>query len=62
MGDSDAIGRRYAFVRPCAIFGDTAKESILLNNTAYLMRLSPMMLFPGDCRTYHFQPVHVRDL
>lgn len=52
----------YGFVRPCLLFGDTPRESIVANNTAYLMRKLPVMMFPGDINTVHFQPVHVRDL
>jgi len=52
----------YAFVRPCCIFGDTALESIVINNTAYLMRNIPTMILPKHPNKVHFQPVHVRDL
>lgn len=54
--------KTYAFVRPCCIFGDTAHESILVNNTAYFMRRMPALLFSGDIKQKYFQPVHVRDM
>jgi len=52
----------YGFVRPCAIFGDTPYESMLINNIAYLVRKMPIMMFPYSPDRYYFQPVHVRDL
>ena len=52
----------FGFVRPCLLFGDTPSESIVANNTAYLMRRLPIMMFPGDIKKVHIQPVHVRDL
>ena len=52
----------FAFVRPCLLFGDSPSESIVANNTAYLLRKMPVMMFPGDIKKVHFQPVHVRDL
>lgn len=58
MENMDSFG----FVRPCLLFGDTPEESIVANNTAYLMRRLPVMMFPRDIKKVHFQPVHVRDL
>ena len=55
-------GLTYAFVRPNCLFGDSAGESIVVNNTCYLMRRLPVMLFPGEADRAFFQPVHVRDL
>ena len=55
-------GLTYAFVRPNCLFGDSAGESIVVNNTCYLMRRLPVMLFPGGADNAFFQPVHVRDL
>lgn len=56
-----ASGVNYAIVRPCGIFGDTAEESILMNNAAWLLRRTPLFLVPGDGRS-RFQPIHVRDM
>lgn len=56
-----ASGLDYAIVRPCGIFGDTAAESILLNNAAWLLRRVPLFLVPGDGAAV-FQPTHVRDV
>lgn len=52
----------FAFIRPCCLFGDSPSESIVVNNTSYIMRRLPLMIFPEDPNTYHFHPVHVRDL
>lgn len=52
----------YGFIRPCAIFGDTANESLLINNIAYIARKLPLLLVPGNSDMTYFQPVHVRDL
>ena len=54
-------GVNYAIVRPCGIFGDTAQESILMNNAAWVLRRSPLFLLAGD-GSDKFQPVHVRDI
>jgi len=50
----------YAVARPCGVFGDTAGESILMNNAAWVLRRSPLFLLAGD-GTHRFQPIHVRD-
>lgn len=54
-------GLSYGIVRPCGIFGDTASESILMNNAAWVLRRTPMMMLPGTGDDV-FQPVHVRDM
>ena len=54
-------GVNYAIVRPCGIFGDTAAESILMNNAAWVLRRSPLFPLAGD-GSHRFQPVHVRDI
>jgi len=51
----------YAIARPCGIFGDTPNESILMNNAAWVLRRSPVMLLAGD-GSHRFQPIHVRDM
>ena len=52
---------RWGIVKPCGIFGESANESILINNICYLIRLFPILVLPGD-GNYYFQPVHVRDI
>jgi len=54
-------GLDYGIVRPCGIFGDTAGESILMNNAAWVLRKTPVMLLAGNGE-HRFQPVHVRDM
>jgi uncharacterized protein YbjT (DUF2867 family) len=51
----------YGIVRPCGIFGDTPKESLLFNSAAWVMRRTPMFLLPSDGQA-RFQPIHVRDM
>eukprot|EP00928_Gymnodinium_smaydae_P074159 TRINITY_DN57223_c0_g1_i1.p1 TRINITY_DN57223_c0_g1~~TRINITY_DN57223_c0_g1_i1.p1 ORF type:complete len:337 (-),score=32.87 TRINITY_DN57223_c0_g1_i1:48-1058(-) len=58
---SARTGVRYAVARPCGIFGDTADESILMNNAAWVLRRTPLFLLAGD-GSHRFQPVHVRDM
>ena len=53
-----ACGVNYAIVRPCGIFGDSAAESILMNNAAWVLRRSPLIP-AGRRRSHRFQPVHV---
>ncbi len=48
----------HAIVRPTVIFGD---EDILINNIAWLLRVFPVFVVPGDGR-YQLQPVFVDDL
>ena len=36
-------GLTYAFVRPNCLFGDSASESIVVNNICYLMRRLPVV-------------------
>ena len=52
----------YGFIRPNCLFGDNPNESIVINNTCYLLKRSPLMIFPHQAINTHFQPVHVRDL
>lgn len=54
-------GLRYGFVKPCAIFGRTSNESIMINNIAYLIRRFPVFPLPGD-GNYIFHYVHVEDM
>jgi nucleoside-diphosphate-sugar epimerase len=54
-------GLKWGIVKPCAIFGRTANESIMLNNTAYLIRRFPVFPLPGD-GNYIFHFVHVEDM
>lgn len=51
----------YAIARPCGIFGDTAEESILMNNAAWVLRRVPLFLLAGTGQ-HRFQPIHVRDM
>ncbi len=45
-------GVSYAIARPCGIFGDTAKQSILMNNAAWVLRRSPLFLLAGGTPDY----------
>lgn len=54
-------GMDYAIARPCGIFGETAAESILLNNAAWVLRRMPIFWLPGD-GLQRFQPIHVWDM
>ena len=56
-----ACGVNYAIARPCGIFGDTAAESILMNNAAWVLRRAPLFLVAGS-GAHVFQPIHVRDM
>ena len=56
-----ACGVNYAIARPCGIFGDTAAESILMNNAAWVLRRAPLFLVAGS-GDHIFQPIHVRDM
>ncbi|CAK0907166.1 unnamed protein product [Prorocentrum cordatum] len=58
---SASSGMGYAVVRPCGIFGDTADESVLMNNAAWVLRRVPLFLLAGGGQ-HRFQPVHVRDM
>lgn len=51
-------GLQWGIVKPCAIFGRTAGESIMLNNIAYLIKRFPVFPLPGD-GNYIFHFVHV---
>lgn len=52
---------RFGIIKPCAIFGETPRESILINNLAYLMRTFPVFAIVGDGK-YPLHPVHVEDM
>jgi hypothetical protein len=39
-------GISYGIAKPCVIYGETASESILLNNLAYILKRSPTFLIP----------------
>jgi nucleoside-diphosphate-sugar epimerase len=54
-------GLEWGIVKPCAIFGRTPEESILINNMAYLIKKFPFFPLPGD-GNYHFQFVHAQDM
>lgn len=56
-----ACGVDFGIVRPCGIFGDSADESILMNNAAWVLRRTPLFLLAGD-GSHVFQPIHVRDM
>jgi len=51
-------GLSYAILRPTLLFG---KESILINNIAWMLRRFPFFAVFGDGR-YRLQPVHAGDL
>ncbi len=48
-------------LRPAMLFGDSAEESILINNWAWCLRHSPVAGLMGDGHA-EIQPIHVRDL
>jgi len=52
---------KHGIIKPCTIFGDTAQESIVINNICYLLRTFPVMAIVGDGK-YPYHPVHVRDM
>lgn len=52
---------RHGIIKPCAIFGETPAESILMNNLAYLIRTFPVFAVVGDGK-YPLHPVHVEDM
>jgi len=49
---------RNGIIKPCAIFGDTPDESILINNITFLMRFLRVIAVVGK-GDYPFHPVHV---
>jgi uncharacterized protein YbjT (DUF2867 family) len=53
-----ASGLSHAIVRPTLIF---AREDVLVNNVAWLLRRLPLFVIPGDGR-YTLQPVAVEDV
>ena len=52
---------RFSVIKPCAVFGSTPQESILINNLAFLLRTFPVFAVVGDGK-YPFHPVHVEDM
>lgn len=52
---------RHGIIKPCAIFGESPGESIIINNLAYLLRTFPVMPIVGDGK-YPLHPVHVKDM
>ncbi len=48
-------------LRPAMLFGDSARESVLVNNWAWCLRYSPIAGLIGD-GTALIHPLHVRDL
>lgn len=52
-----ASGLEWGIVKPCAIFGRTPEESILINNISYLIKRFPLFPMPGD-GNYYLQFVH----
>src|SRR5207302_11479023 len=53
-----SAGMSYAIVRPTLVYGE---GHVLINNIAWLLRLSPVFAIPGD-GAYRVQPVHVEDV
>lgn len=54
-------GLGWGIVKPCAIFGRTPEESIMINNMCYLIKRFPFFPLPGD-GNYYFQFVHAQDM
>ncbi len=55
-----ASGLGYTILRPAVLFGESAQESILINNMAWALRHLPLMGVPGS-GNYRLAPVHVAD-
>ncbi len=55
-----ASGLRYTILRPAVLFGESAEESILINNMAWVLRRLPLVGMPGDGQ-YRMAPIHVED-
>jgi uncharacterized protein YbjT (DUF2867 family) len=54
-------GLAHSILRPAILFGDSAGESILLNNMAWSLRHLPAVATFGMGK-YRMQPIHVQDL
>ncbi len=55
-----ASGLAHSILRPAILFGDTAGESILINNMAWVLRRLPVAATFGWGH-YRLQPIHVQD-
>ncbi len=55
-----AAGPGYTILRPAVLFGETAAESILINNMAWALRHLPLIGMPGSGH-YRLAPIHVED-
>ena len=53
-------GIKFGILRSCAVFGQTAEESVLINNIAYLVRKLPMFPLPEE-GYYDMQFIHAND-
>ncbi len=55
-----ASGIPHTILRPAVLFGESAAESILVNNMCWALRHLPLIGMPGDGR-YRLAPIHVAD-
>ncbi len=55
-----ATGIPHTVLRPAVLFGESAAESILMNNMCWALRHLPLIGMPGDGR-YRLAPIHVVD-
>jgi len=55
-----ATGLPYSILRPAILFGESAQESILINNMAWSLRHLPAVATFG-WGDYRLQPIHVQD-
>ncbi len=55
-----ATGIPYTIMRPAVLFGESAAESILVNNMAWALRQLPLIGVPGR-GDYRLAPIHVAD-
>ncbi len=55
-----ATGIPHTVLRPAVLFGESAEESILINNMAWALRHLPLIGMPGD-GSYRLAPIHVAD-
>ncbi|MBQ8516062.1 MAG: NAD(P)H-binding protein [Akkermansia sp.] len=56
----EASGLPHSILRPAVLFGDSAQESILINNMAWSLRHLPAVATFG-WGNYELQPLHVQD-